>query len=82
MAKLNGCEVTQEWLNAWQESQEEVTLEVCGFTYKRIRLQMEQCWECYATSGQLHIIGCDREICPVCDGELVQCECFEESNDG
>lgn len=33
---------------------------------------------CGALPGQLHNIGCTREICPVCEYTMAQCECDHE----
>lgn len=34
--------------------------------------------QCGAISGQLHNIGCNREICPVCEFSMAYCECDHE----
>ena len=36
------------------------------------------CHDCNARPGEYHHIGCDMEQCPVCGGQLLSCECFEE----
>lgn len=35
----------------------------------------ERCHDCNALSGHYHHWGCDAEICPVCRGQLIGCDC-------
>lgn len=35
----------------------------------------ENCHDCGAPPGGLHHVGCDREMCPVCRGQLISCDC-------
>lgn len=37
----------------------------------------ERCHDCNALSGHYHHWGCDAEICPMCGGQLISCECEE-----
>lgn len=37
---------------------------------------MMECSECGANSGELHKMGCSKEICPVCGNSLAICECW------
>lgn len=57
---------------------------VDGSYYKRILMlpidvnSKSKCHDCGVHTGQIHHIGCDVEICPVCkDGQLITCECIE-----
>ena len=34
------------------------------------------CHDCDAEEGQLHQLGCDMEICPICLGQLISCDCW------
>lgn len=34
----------------------------------------ENCHDCGADRGELHLPGCDAEECPVCGGQLIGCE--------
>lgn len=34
-----------------------------------------RCGDCGAKMGQYHHVGCDCEICPVCGGQLIGCDC-------
>lgn len=37
----------------------------------------ERCHDCNALSGHYHHWGCDAEVCPMCGGQLIGCECEE-----
>lgn len=34
------------------------------------------CPTCGVKKGQLHLLGCNYEMCPICHFSLVKCECF------
>jgi len=36
---------------------------------------MVRCHDCDVEEGQLHILGCDMERCPMCLGQLISCDC-------
>ncbi len=36
---------------------------------------LEGCPVCSASAGEVHEFGCPLEICPWCDGQLLQCNC-------
>ena len=36
------------------------------------------CHDCNVGAGQYHHLGCDMERCPVCNGQLISCGCWEE----
>lgn len=42
----------------------------------------EECPGCTATEGELHDLGCDHERCPICDGQLVFCEHYDDYETG
>lgn len=50
-------------------------------TYPRIPFgdvyttKTERCPDCNAAPGKYHHLNCDMEICPVCGGQLLGCEC-------
>ena len=49
-----------------------------GRKYKRVPFygdRGERCHDCNALSGHFHHWGCDDEICPVCGGQLISCDC-------
>jgi hypothetical protein len=33
------------------------------------------CGDCGVKEGQLHVLGCDMEVCPFCGGQLLCCLC-------
>lgn len=35
------------------------------------------CSDCKAEYGKPHLVGCDIERCPHCQGQLVSCDCGE-----
>ena len=42
-------------------------------TEKRLK-----CHDCGINHGQLHTEGCDWEICPICGGQFLSCDCDKE----
>ena len=34
------------------------------------------CHDCGTKEGQLHILGCDMELCPFCNDQLIICQCI------
>lgn len=32
------------------------------------------CGDCGCEEGELHLVGCDHEICPICKKQLLSCE--------
>lgn len=61
-----------------------------GKFFERIRYGMDhlkdnvknpiRCHDCAATLGHFHHFGCDWEECPVCEGQLITCGCFDDSS--
>jgi hypothetical protein len=37
------------------------------------------CPDCGVREGHYHDPGCDMERCPICDGQLISCDCPEEA---
>jgi hypothetical protein len=60
-------------------------IKIDGAYYRRSRYYLGQelggdpgqcrCHDCGIIEGELHHIGCDCERCPVCDDQLISCEC-------
>ena len=38
------------------------------------------CHDCGASPGEYHAHGCDMEVCPRCEGQLIGCNCIYEIN--
>jgi hypothetical protein len=56
-------------------------LEAAQRFYPSIRLRWDgesRCHDCAAAPGQLHVPGCDMEVCPSCKGQLFTCDCDTE----
>ena len=53
-----------------------------GKTYEPVRFaadgSQERCNDCGILKGGMHHFGCDRELCPVCGGQLISCGCWDE----
>jgi hypothetical protein len=53
---------------------------VDGTYYARTRHSGEEaCGDCNAGDGQLHHGSCDLERCPICDGQLLSCDCWSHT---
>lgn len=37
--------------------------------------EAEECLDCGAGRGQLHVPGCEHEQCPRCGGKVISCDC-------
>ena len=35
----------------------------------------EECHDCGIINGNIHHWGCDMERCPICDGQMIACDC-------
>lgn len=72
------------WSRRIEEAQSVRTVQIGGRTYDRVRYGGEEedwgadrqpCHDCAVVKGQLHVVGCDAERCPVCGGQAIYCEC-------
>jgi hypothetical protein len=43
-------------------------------------LDFPACDDCGVRRGKLHLLGCDLEPCPRCDGQAIRCDCFYEDD--
>lgn len=72
------------WLGQIAAAQDLPEYEIDGACYSRIplgqessesKLMTDPCHDCGITVGQLHVPGCDVEMCPVCHGQAISCDC-------
>lgn len=47
---------------------------------ERTRWRLATCGDCRAKKGQLHVVGCDIEQCPACDGQAIRCGCRDDED--
>ena len=73
-----------------EDAQLKTHYRIGGSKYERIRYGAETddwgandrpCHDCGAIKGQLHVVGCDAERCPCCDGQAIFCECEHDTAD-
>lgn len=38
---------------------------------------VHRCHDCYVVKGGCHHPGCDMEVCPKCEGQLISCGCLD-----
>jgi len=86
----NGVEVVEGWPERIAEGQTVTTYSIGGKEYPRIRYGDEAadwgakthpCHDCAVVKGQLHVLGCDVERCPVCKGQVITCDCPYDEDD-
>lgn len=39
-----------------------------------------RCPDCNVAPGGIHHTNCDQECCPRCGGQLISCDCFDETD--
>jgi hypothetical protein len=85
-----------EYLEDYWEAQNEKTVVLLGKRYRRIRYGKEEmpedfrarwqeiitkpCGDCGVIRGELHLAGCDIEVCPCCSGQYLCCECRKDED--
>jgi len=83
-----GVEMIAGWPDRIRESQAVRTIDKGGRDHPRVRYGDESddwgadrgpCHDCAVVKGEFHVVGCDVERCPVCDGQAIGCECSEDS---
>ena len=74
------------WLQEIEDAHGEQVYEIEGSIYARVPYGQEyadmgsvakeqSCHDCAVKEGQLHVPGCDVEICPRCQGQTISCGC-------
>ena len=77
-----------DWAPGWAEkiakAQELTHLHVFKVPYERIRFGDDylttkpRCPDCGVLQGQVHVLGCSFEKCPVCFGQEISCDCTDD----
>lgn len=55
----------------------------CGFERGEFAEAIdEKCSNCGVPTGFLHLLPCDLEQCPLCEGQALSCSCVYEKREG
>lgn len=69
------------WLARIAEAQLQTHETIGGREVERVRFgsvpsdRHDYCGDCGVARGQLHVVGCDEEPCPLCHGQAATCTC-------
>ena len=66
------------WARRIADAQADQTLEIQGEIFWRVPLGADygtHCPDCLVEVGQLHVPGCDLEVCPRCAQQVMTCRC-------
>ena len=86
----NGAKMIEGWPEKIEQAQQVTTYAIGGKELSRVKYGEESddwgadkhpCGDCAVQKGQFHVIGCDIERCPACDGQALSCDCPYEGDD-
>lgn len=85
--EYRGVRIPEDWPEEIRAAQLESYVWVRGRAVRRIPFGSEPedwgadrhpCGDCAVVKGELHVPGCDVEVCPVCGWQLITCSCGVE----
>jgi len=90
--EYRGVRMIEGWPERIAEAQQVSAYHSAGRPISRIPYGSERddwgadrkpCHDCRVVEGELHVVGCDAEECPVCHTQLLSCECtFDDRPSG
>jgi len=75
---MSKCEDCEQEMSEEHESCIYDVIVIEGNAYKRNTKYHdvnEYCHDCGILNGGVHHMGCDMERCPICDGQMICCDC-------
>ena len=79
---MSKCEDCKQEMSEEHESCTYDVIVIEGNAYKRNTKYHdvnEYCHDCNILNGGVHHMGCDMERCPICDGQMISCDCKWEN---
>lgn len=84
----NGVKVVKGWGKEIEFAQTRPQTKINGIIIDRVLFGNESsnletdtvCSDCAVLKGQLHVMGCNNEQCPICGGSFLYCDCDNEEN--
>ena len=88
--EFRGRRVIAGWPEELAAAQEVRIYSIASVEYPRVPYGSESedwgadrgpCHDCAAVKGEFHVLGCDAEDCPVCQGSIFSCDCEKDFED-